>query len=265
MFKRKISLIVICCVILVLIFSFVGFLRRHYVIPILMYHSVSYVYNPVMNRLIVSPKTFERQMGFLKKHNYNVLSLEKAADIIKNKKDFPPRSVVITLDDGYKDNYVYAYPILKKYNLPATIFVIINEIGRPGNDRLSWEEIKEMSDSGIISIGSHCLGPEPLVNIKSEEEVRKEIFYSKKILEQKLGKRVLCFSYPEGMFNPQIKDLVKQAGYHVAVATSPGRQSADDDMFALKRLRISENAANLFIFWFESSGIYTYLKERKKK
>ena len=257
MSKRR---IIVISLIIVLILGGKIFINQHYVLPIVMYHSVS----PAAvkeNRLQVSVKHFARQMRFLKKNNYNVLRLEELADLIKNKNKIPPRTIALTFDDGYKDNYKYAFPILKKYNLPATMFVIVKEIGR--SDRLSWQEIREMQNSGLVSIGSHCLGPEPLVNIKTAAALKEEIFESKNILERKLGREVTMFSYPEGRFNPKIKELVIQAGYKLAVTTSPGKKFADDDVFALKRLRISGTSNNLFVFWFEISGIYTFIKEHR--
>jgi peptidoglycan/xylan/chitin deacetylase (PgdA/CDA1 family) len=244
-------------------FLLVNFIQQKYVAPILMYHSVNPDAAPE-NRLAVSVKAFQRQMRFLKNNRYNVLPLEAIAHLIKEKKKIPPRTCAITFDDGYKDNYKYVFPILKKYNLAATIFVIINEVGRPQNDRLSWNEIKLMQDSGIITLGSHALGPEPLVNIESEDDLKREIFDSKKILEEKLGKEVSAFSYPEGRFNNEIRRLVIAAGYKLAVATNPGRKYPGDDIFALKRLRISFVSDNLFVFWIKTTGFYTFIKERRK-
>ncbi|MDD5255793.1 MAG: polysaccharide deacetylase family protein [Candidatus Omnitrophica bacterium] len=241
-----------------------GLLRSHYVVPILMYHSVSPQATKA-NRLSVSAESFERQMRFLKTHDYNVLPLEEVARLIAAKKKIPPRTVAITFDDGYRDNYEWAFPVLKKYGLPATIFVIVDEVGRPQQDRVSWEELRQMQDSGVFRIGSHCMGPEPLVKISSPDEVRRQIFASRAALEERLGKKVLTFSYPEGRFNEDIRRLVIDAGYQAAVATNPGRQYPDNDIFALKRLRISHTSDNLFVFWIEASGYYTFMKERRHK
>lgn len=257
--KRK-RLIIVFSIFFLSVFLLVNYIRKNYVVPIIMYHSVSL--NPAPeNRLAVSIQAFERQMCFLKKHRYNVLPLEELAALIKDKKKIPPRTLAITFDDGYKNNYSFAFPVLKRYGLPATVFVIINEVNRP--DRLSWEQIKAMQDSGIIIIGSHTLGAQPLVNIKSESELKREIFDSKKILEEELGRPVNMFSYPEGRFNAKIKKLVIDAGYKLAVATSPGKKFPDDDLLALKRLRISSTSDNLFVFWIETTGFYTFLKEHR--
>lgn len=257
-----------------LIFTFLGIfvllacvfvlISRNYVLPVLMYHSV----NPQAaagNRLAVSVKTFERQMRFLEKHHYNVIPLEAVAGFLKDKRKVPPKTVAITFDDGYKDNYRYAFPILKKYNLCATIFIIIDEVDRPQGDRLSWEEILVMRDSGLVHFGSHTLGPVPLMDISSKEETKRQIFESKRILEGKLGMEIGAFSYPGGQFTPEIRQWVVDAGYRLAAVTNPGKKIPNDDIFAIKRLRISSNANNLFIFWVESSGYYNFIREHRKK
>jgi len=260
---RRVLVFIISFILLVLIafsslFAFIYI--RHYTAPIAMYHAILKKPNP-KDRLAVSEAAFERQMRFLKRHRYNVVPLEELARLIKEKKRIPFKTIAITFDDGYKNNYTYVFPILKKYNLKTTIFVIVDEIGR--RDRLSWDEIKEMQASGLITIGSHAMGPGILTEIKSMEEIKRQIFKSKKILEEKLGAPTNTFSYPEGRFNQEIRQLAIGAGYELAVATSPGKRFSSSDIFALKRLRISENANNLFVFWIETSGIYMFIKEHR--
>jgi peptidoglycan/xylan/chitin deacetylase (PgdA/CDA1 family) len=261
MLKRK-RLIFWFAVLVLIALPPLNFVRSKYVLPILMYHSVI-PDAPPADRLTVSVKAFERQMRFLKEHRYNVLPLEEAARLIRERKNIPPHSVAITFDDGNKDNYLHAFPVLKKYGIRAAVFVIVKEVGRP--DKLSWDEIKQMQDSGLISFGSHALGPEPLVNIKSEDELKSQIFDSRRALEGELGRPVNMFSYPEGRFNKKIRSLVIAAGYRLAVATNPGKMCPSDDVFALKRLRISSTSDNLFVFWVESSGYYNFLRERRHK
>jgi len=259
---KKISFVLF--IIFTLLSSVVIIISSNYVVPILMYHSVNPI-APSENRLIVSVSAFKRQMNFLKKHNYKVLPLETVVDLIKNRKIIPLKTVAITFDDGFKDVYTYAFPILKKYNFPATIFIIVNEIGRPQNDKLSWDEIKTMQDSGLITFGSHSLGPEPLINIKSEEELKSQIFDSKKVLEGKLGRKINTFSYPEGRFNEKIRRLVIAAGYKLAVATNPGYKFTNEDIFAIKRLRIGPTSDSLLVFWIESSGYYNFIRENRQR
>lgn len=263
MFKSK-KLNLILGTIILIVLSAVLFIRSNYVLPIIMYHSVT-PQATRENKIEVTVKAFERQMRFLKEHNYNVVPLETARDFIKNKNKIPARAVAITFDDGYKDNYIYAFPILKKYNFPATIFIIVNEVGRPQGDRLSWDEINSMQDSGIITIGSHTLSHIYFNEAYPDERLKKEISDSKIILEEKLGRKINTFAYPGGRFNAKVRQLVIDAGYQMAVATNPGNRYPNDDIFVLKRLRISENAGNLFIFWVETSGFYNFMREHKVK
>jgi len=260
--KKRIALLIIS-IFLVSIFSFLGFASQHYVAPIMMYHSINPKTDPVMGALIVNPETFERQIRFLREWGYNILPLESLAELIRDNKKLPNKVVVVTFDDGYKDFYKYAFPLLKKYRIPATMFIIVDEVGRP--DRLSWDEIQEMQLSGLITFGSHGMGPEPLINIGSEDELNRQIFYSKKFLESKLARPVNMFSYSEGFLNKHIRELVIKAGYKAAVSTKTGNCYPAKDLFALKRIRISESSGNLFYLWIKVSGYHALFKDKKKR
>jgi peptidoglycan/xylan/chitin deacetylase (PgdA/CDA1 family) len=264
--KIIIKTVLIICAVLILTFAlWFGFVvSRHYTIPILMYHYINDE-EPLRSRLGVSPKSFQRQMRFLKEHNYNVVTLDKITDLIKYKKRIPPKTIAITFDDGYIDNYANAYPILKKYNIPATIFVVINRIGkRLGQDEyMGWPQIEELSNSGLITVGSHSISHPNLSEVASEDKLRDEIFASKRILEETLHKKVDFFSYPFGGVNSRARGLTIEAGYKACVGTNFPKDYPGDDIYALKRLRISENSKNLFIFWVETSGFYTYIKEHR--
>ena len=99
----------------------------------------------------------------------------------------------------------------------------------------------------------------------SEEELKNELQGSKKILEEKLARKIDIFCYPGGRFNEKIRQAVIDAGYQVAVATNPGKKIPDNDIFALKRIRISKNCDNLFVFWVEISGYYNLMRENRHK
>jgi peptidoglycan/xylan/chitin deacetylase (PgdA/CDA1 family) len=261
MFKNKKlivwGIIAVCCAAAVTVF-----VRGQYVLPVAMYHSVQPAASKG-NALVVSAKTFDRQMQFLKKNNYTVLSLEQAVDFMSRKKKMPSRTVVLTFDDGNADNYVHAFPILKKYGLPATIFLIVSDIGKP--DKLNLDQIRHMQESGLISFGSHSMNHPFLDCITSDAELVKEIRGSKEALEGLLGRPVNTFSYPCGRMNQDVRQRVVNAGYMAAVVTNPGKAVGNDDVFAFKRLRISENAANLFVFWFETTGYYNFIRENRHK
>jgi len=231
--------------------------KTAYVVPILMYHSIDH--NDKATKLSVSPESFARQMEFLHKNHYNVVPLVKVLSYIQKKEKPPRNTIAITFDDGYDNNYQYAYPLLKKYNMPAAIFIIVNSVGKPGF--LSWKEIREMSDSGIITIGSHTMTHLWLLG-SDVPAIKKEIADSKAILEKKLGKRVDLFCYPMGAFNARSKKAVEDAGYACAVSTNP--PSAPTDRYAIKRVKISRSSDNMFIFWAETTRFYSLFKRRKE-
>lgn len=236
-----------------------GFLwaRSQYVVPIIMYHRIDD--NAHISCLSVCPESFERQMRFLKKCDYNVVKLEEIPDLIRNKK-IPRKTIAITFDDGYENNYTCAYPVLKALGLPATIFIVPALIGRDGY--LTWDQVIEMSESSVISIGSHAMTHAYLPDL-AEQKLEIETSDSKRAIESHIRKKIFSFSYPTGGFNDYVRDKVEKAGYTIAVATNPGRNYPKHDLFAMKRLRISQTSDSLLVFWIETSGFYTLIKEHR--
>jgi peptidoglycan/xylan/chitin deacetylase (PgdA/CDA1 family) len=262
MLRKKRVIIILCFAVVIFVFSSCA--RSLYMAPVLMYHSINPKSDKVMYRLIVSPESFAKQMRFLKSHHYNVVSLETIGQMIADKRRVPFKTIAITFDDGFGDNYTYAYPVLKKLAIPATIFLIYDEVGRPQNDRLNWDQIKEMQGSGLITFGSHTFGATPLVDINSEVELRRQIIDSKRMFEEKLKTPINTFCYVGGMFTAHIKDLVKEAGYKYAVSTALGKKFSNQDIYAIKRVRISENSRNLFNFWVKLCGYYNSFRNHEK-
>jgi peptidoglycan/xylan/chitin deacetylase (PgdA/CDA1 family) len=191
--------------------------------------------------------------------HYNVIALKEAIPYLEKKKKIPPKTIVLTFDDGFYNNYTYAYPLLRKYNMPATIFIVTGWLETPGY--LGWGEVKEMSDSGIITIGSHTINHFELIKLNSDD-LEREIKESKSILENRLGKRVDLFCYPKGEFNKKVHDAVKDAGYICAAGTNPGRAGYSNDIFAIKRVKISRTSDNLILFWAETTRLYSWIKEK---
>ena len=156
------------------------------------------------------------------------------------------KSIVITFDDGFADNYDNAYPVLKEYGFPATIFSVSRFVGRtnewmqdegfPRRKLLGWRELKEMSDNGII-IGSHTTTHSLLTEIEPES-ARQEIMNSKYELEDSLEKPVHFFAYPYGGLNEQIGKFVKEAGYLGACSIRSGFNSEATDPFTLRRIEV---------------------------
>lgn len=216
-------------------------------IPILMYHKVNPDPSVGGYGLRVTPRAFEREMRYLKTNGFHTVSLMDLADYYNKGKPLPARPVVITFDDGYLDNYTYAFPILKKYGMTATIFVVADTIGginsfdydsrrQPLNRMAGWEEIREMARAGV-TIGSHTLTHPHLTEV-APGSARREIEQSKKKLEQGLGSKVEVFCYPYGSYNSLTPRLVRESGYVAAVTTLQGLGRKEDGLFTLRRIRI---------------------------
>jgi len=252
MFRRR--LLIIFSFVFILIFSFGVYLNLNYQIPILMYHSVGKDCS-----ICVSEERFSQQMEFLFKKKYKIISLDELVRFIKENKR-PKKIVVITFDDGYENNYTNAYPILKKYNFKATVFMIINKIGE--RDYLTKEQLKEL-EKNKISIESHTLNHRYLPDSNREGKFL-EIFKSKEVLENILGKRVNFISYPAGGFNSETQRLVKNAGYKAAFTTNRGikRSKNNSDLYALKRIKITDKDSS-FKFGIKISGFYHLFRRIK--
>ncbi|MEK7519648.1 MAG: polysaccharide deacetylase family protein [Patescibacteria group bacterium] len=192
---------------------------------ILMYHSVG----DNGKLFTVTSENFARQMQYLHDHHFSVLGLEDAVSRMQ-KNDLPPRSVVITFDDGYQDNYTNAFPVLRQYRFPATIFVNRNV---EGLEALSEQGIKEMAASGLVTFGSHAHRHVKLAQL-SDAEIETELAVSKKTLEGITGTEVRALAYPYGSYDARVKNIAAQH-YHLACAVHKGRVTASSDMLALSR------------------------------
>ncbi|MBN2331332.1 MAG: polysaccharide deacetylase family protein [Candidatus Aenigmarchaeota archaeon] len=200
---------------------------------------------------ILSKGNFERHISYLSKH-YDIISLADFVRLAGSGKRPPRKSVVLTFDDGYKDNRTNAYPVLKRHDVPATIFLISGRIGSEGF--LSSKDIREMS--GLVDFGAHTASHAILADV-SLSEAKREIEGSKHDLEKLLKKEVKLFSYPSGGsrdYNDVVKRLVREAGFDCAVTTMNGDNGPDSDMFELRRIGMShENSFT--VFRVKSSGM----------
>ncbi len=188
-------------------------------IPILMYHHVA----DKEHWLYVKKSYFLRQMEHLSKKGYTTISLSDLAEGLKGLKSLPPRPVVLTFDDGYLDFYENVYPVLKTYNFKATVFIITQLVG--GGDYLSWEQLREMAHSGLVSLGNHTLSHASLVSLPRERIVD-EIVSAEKIIEEKTGVITNVFAYPYGGFNSEAEKILEEKGFVAAVTSSRGLSCA---------------------------------------
>jgi len=251
-------------VVTVLVIGSIGYtfwLRDRYVVPILMYHHVG-IPSGKWRLNDVSEKSFDYQMNFMKRHGFQVISFDALIEGLKEGEQFARNTVVLQFDDGYEDNYKYAFPILKKYEFPAIIFLVSDKVDAP--DFLTWDQIKEMEKSNI-SFGAHTRHHAYLPGL-SLAEAQDEIAGSKKILEDHLGHSIDYFSYPTGGFSAQVKTLVKEDRYKAAVTTNRGKGRYNQDLYALKRIHMNntDDQYSGLILWFKLSGYYNLFRHPKR-
>ena len=249
-------------------------LSPRYTVPILTYHYFGYAdtiewkHSPL---LFVTPDNFEKQMRYLKEKNYQVISLDALVEGLKGGRRFPHNTVVITIDDGHKSIFIYAYPILKKYSFPATVFLVSGYMGVEKN-YLNWDQVKEMSENNV-SFGGHTRNHVYLTSIKMKKDILwDEIAGCKKVIEDHLGIPVDYFCYPSGGFNEEIEVFVKKAGYKGACATNRSFDILNKrNFYELDRISIRNSdpyfsLSNLIKpigFWAKLSGYYNVFRKTK--
>ena len=205
-------------------------------LPVLNYHQI----NPVdVNALTVPPEDFAAQMQYLHDNGYETISPEELNEFLVSGKELPPRPVLITFDDGYEDNYTYAYPILKQYNMKATIFLVSDFMNRFDN-YLTWQQVYDMSENNIY-MGSHTLSHFELPSL-STAELEQQVVGGKLAVEWHTFKFCEYIAYPCGYFNDQVLSEVKKTNYKGGFTVFFDYVRAGDDPYTLNRIPIYRTA-----------------------
>lgn len=219
---------------------------------ILMYHMISnHIKGAKFNGLRVNPKDFESQIAYLHANGWTFFTMN---ELIEKKDNLPLKSVAITFDDGYEDNYTNALPILKKYNAKATIYLVVdrhdrewsskrkkkNDSGELKNEpKLTDTQVEKLINSGLIEIASHTMTHDNLPTLdKKQKEF--EIIESKNIIEKNFNIKCNSFCYPFGLYDEKDFSIVKKAGYTNATTTQKGIDNLkSSNPLALKRITVS--------------------------
>ncbi len=247
--------------------------RKKYEVPVIMYHRViNNAENEGVYGTYIYEDMFKKHLQYLKDKNYTVITFKDLDKIgWRNRFEKGKKYIILTFDDGYKDNYDLAFPILKEFNFKATIFLMgsltYNEWDvKAGGERkfslMSVEMIKEMQDYGI-EFGAHTFN-HPKINTLSNEEIEHQIVDVKKPLEEKIGKEIITFAYPYGILNDYAKEMAKKAGYTFALATDSGSVCLSDDLYQIRRIAIFPNT-NLFSFKRKVAGNYNFIKIKREE
>jgi peptidoglycan/xylan/chitin deacetylase (PgdA/CDA1 family) len=202
-------------------------------VPVLMYHSFGVEDG---NPIVMPVEQFDKEMKYIKDQGYTTLTLKELYDYFENKVPVPDKSIVITLDDGYENNYTEAFPVLKKYGLKATVFMITCTID-VNPKCLTSAQLKEMDKAGI-EIESHTVTHRDLDTLSYDEQLT-ELKDSKAALEKLLGRSVDYVAYPEGKYNDNTVKAVAAAGYKMAFTTNGRWSDKSDGILTLDRVYIS--------------------------
>lgn len=219
------------------------------VVPILCYHHFA---ENCKSPLCAPTHILDQQMRYLKDNHYRVISLSELLDFLNYRHAIPKRSVLITIDDGYRSAYNIAYPILKKYGFTATLFIYTNFVGVSKN-AITWDQLREMKADGF-EIESHTISHCDLTKkMKGEatkaymERIKKELFVSKQILDEKLEQDTIGLAFPYGRYNQRVLNMCDEAGYRLSLSVRRGGNPFFTDPLTLKRNQVLKRDMESFI------------------
>ena len=202
---------------------------------VLMYHRVlteRELTSDIEPGMYVTRDAFERHLIYLAEH-HEIIGLDELHEWLHGRRQYARIPCVITFDDGWGDNYANAFPLLKQYRLPATIFLITDLIGTPS--MLTWEQVREMEAAGI-DFGSHT-ATHPVLTTTDEPTTRDELTRSRTRLQRELRRPSRWFCYPKGAFNDQALKIAREL-YVGALSTREGPVAPGDDLHHLHRIGI---------------------------
>jgi peptidoglycan/xylan/chitin deacetylase (PgdA/CDA1 family) len=212
----------------------------------LLYHKIDRPTPDVKIRgAFTSPRRFERQMSYLKRNGFRFYTASAIVDFYSDRGHFPEKGVCVTFDDGWKDNYTNAFSILKKLEIPATIFLVaacvghltdqVTADGEGPREHMSESDVREMSSAGI-EFGSHGMNHK-LFDRTGPEDIESEVFDSKNYIEALLQRDCRVFAYPAGFYTEFAQGAIRRSGYSAAFSTVYGPEEGTD-LFALNRSEI---------------------------
>ncbi|MGB2661184.1 MAG: polysaccharide deacetylase family protein [Candidatus Omnitrophota bacterium] len=253
---RKTAVSILLALFLAAVLFYFFYMRPRRVTPILMYHSIS---DDKANTLSVTPENFSKQMEFLGKTGYSVVSLDGLVESITDGKTYLPKTVVITFDDGYKDNFTNAFPVLEKHDMTAAVFLVTNYVDNK-KEYLSWDQVRLMQKNGI-EFGGHTRNNAYLPLEKDQGVLWHEIAGCKSDIESRTGEEAKYFCYPIGGFTEEVKAIVKKAGYRGACTTNRGYDKSNKDVYELNRIKVTDSDMNKpFHFRAKLSGYYNLFR-----
>ena len=213
-------------------------------VTVLIYHRFGEVKYPTTN---VSVERFKEQLAYLLANNYRIIPLSTLVKSLAEKKPLPAKSVVITIDDGFKSVYREAWPVLKSFGFPFTVFIYINGIEKGFNDYMTWDEVREMAEAGV-DIQDHSYSHARLADRPAgmdDNEYRNwisgDLIRSSRKMIEKLGSKPRFLAIPYGEYNHQVMAEAREIGYEAIMTQDPGSVSIYTDQLMIPREPILGN------------------------
>lgn len=246
---KKILLAIAVLVMAAAGFVFWLFAREADGVPILVYHRVN---NADRNPMTLTVADFEAQIKYLVENGYHVISPDDLLDAWETGKTLPSNPIVLTFDDGHADIYENVFPILQKYNMRATVFVVTDHIGM--KDYLTWDQARALQAGGFVDIESHTMSYKNLTTVRGDK-LWNEIYGSKQAIEWALKKPAKFIAYPGGKYTVDAEDTCKEVGYRAGFIEDYGLADNDDNPYVLTRIPVlGSNAHTLLRFRLRLNG-----------
>lgn len=208
-------------------------------VPILMYHHIAVPpagADAIRRDLSVSPAAFEEQLRYLKEQGYRSISLYQLNRHLQRGDPLPEKPIVFTFDDGYDDNFAYAFPLLVKYGFTGTFFLITEPIDAGREGYMTWPQVSLMSRMGM-DMEPHTY-THPDLTGQPVDYIVWQVIGSKEAIEERTGKTCRFFSYPSGRYDAPVVDVLRSAHFWGAVTVQTGVTHTSGGMFDLARIRV---------------------------
>jgi peptidoglycan/xylan/chitin deacetylase (PgdA/CDA1 family) len=227
-------------------------------VPILLYHYVENIQNKndkLRVELNVPPAVFEQQVLTLQNAGYTFMTAKGLGDVLDGTMALPAKPILLTFDDGHWDFETDVLPILEKYHIKATAYIITGFIG--GSDFMTPDELHTVIKSGLVDVGAHTVHHLSLRGLPLAT-VQKEVDQSKTTLEQTYHVNAVSFAYPNGSFDQQAAQVVKDDGFSTAVSTVPGIEQNQTNRFFMYRIRPGYRTGQALLDWLSQSSFAAY-------
>ena len=220
-------------------------------VPILTYHQVNDI---DQNSETLTVEQFDAQMKYLAEGGYNVITPNELLDAWEGQSTLPANPVVITFDDAHIDIYKNVFPILQKYKLRATFFLVTDYVNLYPN-YITWDQAREMQASGLADIESHTLNNRPMTEIYSRDKLWDQLYGSKQAIEWYLKKPANFIAYPDGKYTVEAEAISKEAGYRAGFTLDYGLAHQNPQHYVLDRIPVyGSNSHTLFRFKLRLNG-----------